>query len=134
MTKPGKPDEAALQTWVVAAVKSGAIRGKHGRPFIASVPNQRGIKPKVQTLKRLVNEGMVPGFPDLIVFYNGHAACIELKSPARAGKPEKALSENQERTIGHLAEAQIGTLVSKDFDEVIAWVKDFLAEVDKKNN
>jgi hypothetical protein len=123
-------DEHALQCQVVTALRAGAARGTAGLPLVAAVPNQLIRQSKIGTKARAKREGLVSGFPDLLVIYRGRLMCVELKSPSRPGKAMTGLSDNQRQIIADLALHDVETIVSKSFDDVIAAVKSWIASVD----
>ena len=123
-------DEHALQCQVVSALRAGAARGAAGLPLVAAVPNQLIRQSKIGTKARAKREGLVSGFPDLLVIYRGRLMCAELKSPSRPEKAATGLSDNQRQVIADLALHDVETIVSKSFDEVIASVKSWIASVD----
>ena len=120
-------DEHALQCQVVAALRAGAAGGP---PLVAAVPNQLIRQSKIGTKARAKREGLVSGFPDLLVIYRGRLLCVELKSPSRPGKAMTGLSDNQRAAIADLAERDVQTVVSKSFDEVIERVRDWVLQLD----
>lgn len=123
-------DEHALQCQVVTALRAGVVRGAAGLPLVAAVPNQLIRQSKIGTKARAAREGLVSGFPDLLVIYRGRLMCIEMKSPSRAGKAETGLSDNQRQIIADLALRDVETIVSKSFDDVIAAVMSWIVSVD----
>lgn len=125
-------DEHALQCQVVAAIRAGAVRGEQGVPFVAAVPNQLIRQSRIGTKVRAKREGLVSGFPDLILAYNGRMFCVELKSPSRAGRAETGLSDNQKTAIASLEERGVQTIVSKNYDDVLAAVACWVKQVDAK--
>jgi len=124
-------DEHALQCQVVAALRGGAARGQHGLPFVAAVPNQLIRNSKIGSKMRAKREGLVSGFPDLLVIYRGRLMCIEMKSPSRAGKAETGLSANQRAVIADLVSHGVETVVSKSFDLCVEQVRSWMAAVDQ---
>lgn len=123
-------DEHALQCQVVSALRAGAARGAAGFPLVAAVPNQLIRQSKIGTKARAKREGLVSGFPDLLVIYRGRLMCIELKSPSRPGKAATGLSDNQRQVIADLALRDVETIVSKSFDDVVSAVKSWIVSVD----
>ena len=123
-------DEHALQCQVVTALRAGVVRGAAGLPLVAAVPNQLIRQSKIGTKARAAREGLVSGFPDLLVIYRGRLMCIEMKSPSRAGKAETGLSANQRAVIADLALHDVETIVSKSFNDVIAAVMSWIVSVD----
>jgi hypothetical protein len=62
--------------------------------------------------------GLKPGFPDLILFWNGGAVGIELKRPGAKGIPRGRLSANQTNTIAKLAAAGVPVFVCSSVAKV----------------
>lgn len=124
-------DEHALQCRVVTALRAGAARGAAGLPLVAAVPNQLIRQSKIGTKARAAREGLVSGFPDLLVIYRGRLMCIEMKSPSRAGKAETGLSVNQRAVIADLASHDVETVVSKSYDLCVEQVRSWMYAVDQ---
>lgn len=86
---------------------------------IAAVPNSTDVKGKsaaIAIAKQKAN-GLMPGFPDLVLYWNGKAACIEVKAP------KGRLSPAQNTVLQMLAGQGILTAVIDSQDAVPAIAK-----------
>jgi hypothetical protein len=101
--------ERAIQIAIRDALRWHGIRSRH-------VPN--GGKRSVVAGRRLRQEGMVAGFPDLIVWVpGGRIGFLEIK--AAKGR----VSEAQEREIAQLREDGFPAEVVRSVDEALAAVR-----------
>ncbi len=106
----GAKDEAAVQARFRAQMRLAAPR-----VMLAAIPNA-GKRTAWETKQRS-NEGMVPGFPDMIAFFDGRAACLEFKSGTGA------LSENQIGTLNRLVALDIPVGVFRSADTAVEWLR-----------
>jgi hypothetical protein len=65
--------------------------------------------------------GLKAGFPDITVFYQGRACCVELKAPKNKRTPPDTQTEMHE----NLRKAGISTAIARSVDEVIQSLRTF---------
>ena len=105
----GAKDEATVQAQFRARMRIAAPR-----VMLAAIPNA-GKRTAWEARQRKA-EGLVPGFPDMIAFFDGRAACLEFKSGTGS------LSENQIGTLNRLVNLDIPVGVFRSADTAIEWL------------
>ena len=106
----GAKDEAAVQAKFRAQMRTAAPR-----VMLAAIPNA-GKRTAWEARQRKA-EGLVPGFPDMVAFFDGRAACLEFKSGAGA------LSDNQTETLNKLVKLDIPVGVFRSADTAVKWLR-----------
>jgi len=104
------------------AVFVGRMRNFHPDVLVAAVPNG-GLRDK-RVAAKLKAEGVLPGFPDLVVMEprgEYHGAVVEMKS--LTGR----VSTDQARVLGRLRRKGYHVVVARGADEAFAEVERYLA-------
>jgi hypothetical protein len=83
--------------------------------MLVAIPNA-GKRTAWETKQR-ANEGMIPGFPDMLAFYDGRAAGLEFKSSTGT------LSDNQIATLNRLVALDIPVGVFRSAETAIEWLR-----------
>lgn len=76
-----KSDPLNPYEWQVQRAIVETIRTRLPAAVVAAVPNETrgGDYRALHEQQVKVSQGVLPGFPDLILLYNGHTVCIEVK-------------------------------------------------------
>jgi hypothetical protein len=105
----GAKDEAAVQSQFRARMRIAA-------PSVMLVDIPNAGKRTAWEIKLSSNEGLVPGFPDMLAFFDGRVAGLEFKSGTGA------LSDNQIETLNRLVKLDIPVGVFRSADTAIDWL------------
>lgn len=106
----GAKDELSVQVEFRNKMRTAAPR-----VMLAGVPNA-GKRSAWETRQR-TKEGLVKGFPDMIAFFGGRAACLEFKSGT--GYP----SDQQIETLNRLVNLDIPVGIFRSADTALEWLR-----------
>jgi hypothetical protein len=106
----GAKDEAAVQAQFRAKMRIAAPG-----VMLVAIPNA-GKRTAWEARQRKA-EGLVPGFPDMLAFFDGRVAGLEFKSGTGA------LSDNQIETLNRMVKLDIPVGVFRSADTAIEWLR-----------
>jgi hypothetical protein len=106
----GEANETLVQTRFRAQMRKTAPR-----VMLVAIPNAG--KRTAWEARQRSNEGMVPGFPDMLAFFDGRTAGLEFKSGTGT------LSDKQIETLNRLVSLDIPVGVFRSAETAVEWLK-----------
>lgn len=106
----GEANETAVQARFRAKMRMAAPR-----VMLVAIPNAG--KRTAWEARQRANEGMIPGFPDMLAFFDGRVAALEFKSGTGA------IKDKQVETLNRLVSLDIPVGVFRSAETALKWLK-----------